>query len=103
MQTALYARFGVARPVTRAAGALRSAVQPAAQPVRATEKEMTDDLGFKLMRRGVKVAAKENILSPRCGGQGPAAAGQLRAPTPPHIAQCITWGCRAAQGLAPSG
>ncbi|EFN56109.1 hypothetical protein CHLNCDRAFT_48731 [Chlorella variabilis] len=26
---------------------------------------MTDDLGFKLMRRGVKVAAKESILTPR--------------------------------------
>lgn len=39
----------------------------AAVAVRATaaEKEMVDDMGFKLMRRGVKVAAKETILTPR--------------------------------------
>ncbi|EFN56111.1 hypothetical protein CHLNCDRAFT_144710 [Chlorella variabilis] len=64
MQAALNARFGVARPATRAAGAHRSAVQPV-RAAAATEKEMTDDLGFKLMRRGVKVAAKESILTPR--------------------------------------
>ena len=82
MQTALNARFGVARPATRAAGARRSAVQPV-RAAAATEKEMTDDLGFKLMRRGVKVAAKESILTPRCDGEGRQLPGAPGAPNHP--------------------
>lgn len=31
----------------------------------AAEGEMVDEMGFKLMRRGVKVAANETILTPR--------------------------------------
>ena len=77
MQAALNARFGVARPATRAAGARRSAVQPVRA---AAATEMTDDLGFKLMRRGVKVAAKESILTPRCYGEGRLLPGAPGAP-----------------------
>lgn len=56
------AQFLQARPACRPA-----ARRSAAQPVRAAaaEGEMVDDMGFKLMRRGVKVAAKETILTPR--------------------------------------
>ena len=36
-------------------------------PVRAAAetKETVDDLGFKLMRKGVKEAAKDTLLTPR--------------------------------------
>jgi hypothetical protein len=57
------ARLGAARPATRAAGARRSLVQPVRAA--AETKETVDDLGFKLMRKGVKEAAKENLLTPR--------------------------------------
>jgi magnesium-protoporphyrin IX monomethyl ester (oxidative) cyclase len=66
MQAATFtsgARLGVARPATRAAGARRSVVQPVRAA--AETKEMVDDLGFKLMRKGVKEAAKETLLTPR--------------------------------------
>lgn len=69
MQTALSTRIGVARPATRATAARRSVVQPVRAA--AAQGEATDDLGFKLMRKGVKVAAKETLLTPRCDA-GPA-------------------------------
>ncbi|KAL4448635.1 hypothetical protein ABPG75_005854 [Micractinium tetrahymenae] len=56
------AQFLQARPACRPA-ARRSAVQPVRAA--AAQGEMVDDMGFKLMRKGVKVAAKETILSPR--------------------------------------
>jgi len=59
-------RFGVAR---KAGVARVSAVRRAPMVVRAaaaTESGgMVDDMGFKLMRKGVKVAAQESILTPR--------------------------------------
>ena len=64
MQAALSTRIGVARPATRTTASRRSVVQPVRAA--AAEAEATDDLGFKLMRKGVKVAAKETLLSPRC-------------------------------------
>lgn len=71
MQSTLSTRFGVARSATRNAGARRAVVQP----VRAAAA--TDDLGFKMMRKGVKEAAKETILSPRWAMRG---KQQLTAP-----------------------
>ena len=56
------ASLGVARPAARSSAARRATVQP----VRAAAAEQVDDLGFKMMRKGVKVAAKETILTPRC-------------------------------------
>lgn len=60
------ARVGVARRV----GATRTtAVRRAPMVVRAAAAteggEMVDELGFKLMRKGVKVAANDTILTPR--------------------------------------
>ena len=57
------ARLGAARPATRAEGTRRSVVQPLRAA--AETKDTVDDLGFKLMRKGVKEAAKENLLTPR--------------------------------------
>lgn len=58
-------RLGAARPATCAPGArpARCSVVP---PVRAAAetKETVDDLGFKLMRKGVKEAAKDTLLTP---------------------------------------
>jgi magnesium-protoporphyrin IX monomethyl ester (oxidative) cyclase len=53
--------------VARRVGATRtSAVRRAAVVVRATASaEETDALGFKMMRKGVKVAADETVLTPR--------------------------------------
>jgi hypothetical protein len=54
------------------------------QPVRAAaaQGEAVDDLGFKLMRKGVKVAAKETLLTPRCdAGQ----ANRSRRPGCPKL------------------
>jgi len=54
--------------VARMAGASRvSAVRRAPMVVRAAaaSEEAVDELGFKLMRKGVKVAAQETILTPR--------------------------------------
>ena len=95
MQAATFtsgARLGVARPATRAAGARRSVVQPVRAA--AETKEMVDDLGFKLMRKGVKEAAKETLLTPRwvCQGTGGpraarvcgAAPARRVAPLSPH-------------------
>jgi hypothetical protein len=59
------ARFGVTRKV----GAARTpSVRRAAPIVRAAaaQEEMVDELGYKLMRKGVKVAAADTILTPRC-------------------------------------
>lgn len=67
MQTTAFtsgARFGVARRV----GAARTpSVRRAAPVVRAAAQteEMVDELGYKLMRKGVKVAAADTILTPR--------------------------------------
>ena len=47
---------------TRARSSHRSVRAPQAA---ATEAETKDTMGFKLMRRGVKEAAKETILTPR--------------------------------------
>ena len=77
MQAATFtsgARLGVARPATRAAGARRSVVQPVRAA--AETKEMVDDLGFKLMRKGVKEAAKETLLTPRWVPRGLRDRGQ---------------------------
>lgn len=49
--------------VSRCASARR--VMPVVKAAAATDKEMKDDLGFKLMRAGVKEAAAESILTPR--------------------------------------
>ena len=51
----------------RRAGPARTTAVRRATIVRATaaKEEMVDDMGFKLMRKGVKVAAKESILTPR--------------------------------------
>jgi hypothetical protein len=67
MQTQAFtssARFGVARKV----GPMRvPSARSAPMIVRAAaaEGEMVDEMGFKLMRKGVKVAAKDTILTPR--------------------------------------
>lgn len=59
-------QFGVAR---KAGTARISSVRRAPMVVRAaasTESgEMVDEMGFKLMRKGVKVAAADSILTPR--------------------------------------
>ena len=59
-------RIGVAR---RAGNARTTAVRRSSVVVRAAgaapKEEMVDEMGFKLMRKGVKVAAKETILTPR--------------------------------------
>jgi hypothetical protein len=85
MQAATFtsgARLGVARPATRAAGARRSVVQPVRAA--ADTKEMVDDLGFKLMRKGVKEAAKETLLTPRwvCQGTGGPRAARVCGAAP---------------------
>ena len=56
-------RIGAARR----AGVIRtSAVRRAPMIVRAAAKEeAVDEMGFKMMRKGVKVAANETILTPR--------------------------------------
>jgi hypothetical protein len=58
-------RVGMARRV----GASRTAaVRRAPMVVRAAaapEGEMVDEMGFKLMRKGVKVAAADSVLTPR--------------------------------------
>jgi hypothetical protein len=65
MQTQAFtsgSRLGVARKV----GATRTTgVRRASQPVRAAAAADRDELGFKLMRKGVKEAAEETILTPR--------------------------------------
>lgn len=67
MQTQAFstgARFGAARKV----GASRTqSVRRTAPIVRAAAQteELVDELGYKLMRKGVKVAAKDTILTPR--------------------------------------
>lgn len=70
MQTKAFsqsARVGTARR----AGAVRTtSVRRAPVLVRAAaatepKNDMVDEMGFKLMRKGVKVAAKETILTPR--------------------------------------
>ena len=59
------AQFVAARPAART-----SVRRSVAAPVRAAaaQGEMVNDMGFKLMRKGVKEAAKETILTPRCAG-----------------------------------
>lgn len=59
-------RIGAAR---RAGSARTTAVRRGPMVVRAAgaapKEEMVDEMGFKLMRKGVKVAANESILTPR--------------------------------------
>ena len=58
-------RVGVApRATAIRANARRAAV--AVRAAAATEQaELVDEMGFKLMRKGVKIAAQESILTPR--------------------------------------
>ena len=58
-------RIGAAR---RAGSARTTAIRRGPMVVRAgaaPKEELVDDMGFKLMRKGVKVAAQESILTPR--------------------------------------
>ena len=57
------ARLKAARKVgpTRTTGVRRSV----ASPVRAAAEHKTDDLGFKMMRAGVKEASQDTLLTPR--------------------------------------
>lgn len=65
MQTTAF-KTGASFTAARKAGAVRtSAVRRAPMVVRATAAPEVDDMGFKLMRKGVKVAASETILTPR--------------------------------------
>jgi hypothetical protein len=68
-------RLGAARPATRAPG-VRPARRSVVPPVRAAAetKEAVDELGFKLMRKGVKEAAKDSLLTPRWVRRGPGTA-----------------------------
>jgi hypothetical protein len=62
------ARVGAAArpvPAARRIAARRTALAARAGPA-AAEGDMVDELGFKLMRKGVKVAAADSILTPRC-------------------------------------
>jgi hypothetical protein len=62
------ARVGAAMrpvPAARRVAARRAALAARAGPA-AAEGDMVDELGFKLMRKGVKVAAADSILTPRC-------------------------------------
>lgn len=60
----LGARMQTSRPAA-AGRAPRPAVISRGRVVRARAAASTDDMGFKTMRDGVKVAADETLLTPR--------------------------------------
>lgn len=102
MQTQAFvsgARIGVA---PRAATAVRVNARRAAITVRAAaaaeQAEMVDDMGFKLMRKGVKVAAQESILTPRCVNSS--FKNSIRSSTP--VSMRADSGCRRDSPVAAS-
>lgn len=60
--------MSMAKPVSRVSGCLKPRSMTARKSVcvrASAAAPETDEMGFKMMRKGVKVAAKETILTPR--------------------------------------
>jgi hypothetical protein len=67
MQTKAFTgtRLSAAQKATMVSRVSRKSVMPVRATAAPAKEEMVDEMGFKLMRKGVKVAANDTILTPR--------------------------------------